>query len=53
MLPDELLVRSHAIRKAYEALEIKHHGQPWTIEEDLLALGNDIGNLNRLVRALL
>ncbi|MCS4488354.1 MazG-like protein [Streptococcus sciuri] len=49
MLTDELLIRSIAIRKAYERLEMTYHGQPWTVEEDLLALGNDIGNLNRLV----
>lgn len=49
MLSRELLQRCQAIREAYHELEIKHHGKPWTIEEDLLALGNDIGNLNRLV----
>ncbi|MEW4354317.1 MazG-like protein [Streptococcus pneumoniae] len=45
----ELLERSSAIRKTYRDLEIKHHGSEWTIEEDLLGLSNDIGNLNRLV----
>ena len=48
MLPDELLARSRAIREAYHELERHHHGSEWTIEEDLLALTNDIGNLVRL-----
>lgn len=46
---NELLTRSIAIRQAYHQLERQHHGSTWTIDEDLLALGNDIGNLNRLV----
>lgn len=49
MTIQELLERSSAIRKTYRELEIKHHGSEWTIEEDLLGLSNDIGNLNRLV----
>ncbi|MGT2924758.1 MazG-like protein [Streptococcus caviae] len=49
MYSDDWISRSVAIRKAYHQLEEKHHGQAWSIEEDLLALGNDIGNLNRLV----
>ncbi|MEY8461761.1 MazG-like protein [Streptococcus merionis] len=48
MTIQELLERSLAIRKTYRNLEIKHHGSEWTIEEDLLGLSNDIGNLNRL-----
>ncbi|MFS1663197.1 MazG-like protein [Streptococcus sp. zg-JUN1979] len=44
----ELKKRSLAIREAYRELELKHHQKAWTIEEDLLALSNDIGNLNRL-----
>lgn len=48
MLPDELLERSRAIREAYHKLELKHHGSEWTVEEDLLALTNDIGNIVRL-----
>lgn len=44
-----LIERSRAIREAYHALERKHHQSIWSIEEDLLALGNDIGNLNRLI----
>lgn len=45
----ELLERSIEIRKRYHELEIKNHGEKWSVEEDLLALSNDIGNLNRLV----
>ena len=44
-----LLERSIEIRKRYHELEIKNHGEKWSVEEDLLALSNDIGNLNRLV----
>lgn len=49
MTIQELLQRSLAIREIYRGLEIKQHGSEWTIEEDLLGLSNDIGNLNRLV----
>lgn len=45
----ELIDRSVKIRKRYHELEIKKHGKKWSVEEDLLALSNDIGNLNRLV----
>lgn len=49
MLTDDLLKRCQDVRQAYRELEIKHHQKEWTIEEDLLALTNDIGNMNRLV----
>lgn len=49
MLLEELEKRSSAIRQAYHELEISHHQKQWSIEEDLLALTNDIGNLVRLV----
>lgn len=49
LLSQELLQRSQNIRDAYHNLEINHHGEKWSVEEDLLALSNDIGNLNRLV----
>ena len=49
VLPQETLERCRAIRKAYRELEIKHHEKEWSIEEDLLALTNDIGNMNRLI----
>lgn len=45
----ELIERSNKIRERYHELELKNHDRPWTVEEDLLALSNDIGNLNRLV----
>lgn len=46
---EEIIQRSHAIRQAYHVLEREHHGSEWSVEEDLLALSNDIGNLNRLI----
>lgn len=49
MLAEDLLQRCHAIRKAYRELELKNHDKEWSIEEDLLALTNDIGNMNRLI----
>lgn len=45
----ELVERSWAIRQAYHELEVKHHDFKWTVEEDLLALSNDIGNFQWLV----
>ncbi|HGP9659806.1 TPA: MazG-like protein [Streptococcus pneumoniae] len=45
----ELVERSWAIRQAYHEPEVKHHDFKWTVEEDLLALSNDIGNFQRLV----
>ena len=45
----ELVERSWAIRQAYHDLEVKHHDSKWTVEDDLLALSNDIGNFQRLV----
>ncbi|OTN74317.1 hypothetical protein A5826_002632 [Enterococcus faecium] len=45
----ELITRSQAIRARYHELERANHGTEWTIDEDLLALSNDIGNLDRLV----
>ncbi|MGQ7659597.1 MazG-like protein [Streptococcus suis] len=49
MLPDDLLKRCQDVRIAYRELELKHHDKEWSIEEDLLALTNDIGNMNRLI----
>ena len=45
----ELVDRSWAIRQAYHNLEVKYHDSKWTVEEDLLALSNGIGNFLRLV----
>lgn len=49
MLLEELLQRSQSIREAYHQLEKQHHGSEWSIEEDLLAMTNDVGNVARLV----
>lgn len=48
-ISQETIDRCLAIRKAYRELELKHHEKEWAIEEDLLALTNDIGNMNRLI----
>ena len=48
-IPKETIERCRAIRRAYRELELKHHDKEWSIEEDLLALTNDIGNMNRLI----
>ncbi len=45
----ETIERSVAIREAYHKLEEANHGSRWSIEEDLLALSNDVGNMQRLV----
>ncbi|WP_125608150.1 nucleoside triphosphate pyrophosphohydrolase family protein [Lapidilactobacillus bayanensis] len=45
----ELIERSDRIRARYHELEQENHGSKWTVDEDLLALSNDIGNLDRLV----
>lgn len=49
MLPEDLIQRCQAVRQAYKELEIKYHEKEWSVEEDLLALTNDIGNMNRLI----
>lgn len=48
-IPQETIDRCLAVRKAYRELELKYHDKEWSIEEDLLALTNDIGNMNRLI----
>ncbi|CYU49474.1 MazG-like protein [Streptococcus suis] len=48
-IPQETIDRCLAVRKAYRELELKYHDKEWSIEEDLLALSNDIGNMNRLI----
>lgn len=48
-IPQETIDRCLAIRKAYRELEVKHHEKEWSIDEDLLALTNDISNMNRLI----
>lgn len=48
-IPKQTVERCRAIRRAYRELELKHHDKEWSIEKDLLALTNDIGNMNRLI----
>lgn len=48
MISDSIIARCVAIRSAYRELERQHHGEEWSISEDLLALSNDIGNFDRL-----
>ncbi|MDR3678785.1 MAG: MazG nucleotide pyrophosphohydrolase domain-containing protein [Flavipsychrobacter sp.] len=44
---EETVRRSLAIRKAYQQLEILHHGSEWTVEEDALAYLTDAGLVGR------
>ncbi|WP_369014059.1 MazG-like protein [Flavobacterium anhuiense] len=46
---EELKQRSVEIRKRYHELEIAHHGNEWTIEEDTLAFLTDAGLVGRHV----
>jgi hypothetical protein len=48
---DELERRALDIRARYEALEKKHHGTPWTVEEDALAFMTDAALVARLTMA--
>lgn len=45
---NEVSARSHAIRQKYHALEEKHHGSRWTVEEDALAFLTDAALVGRL-----
>ncbi len=47
----EIINRSMAIRAKYHALEDKHHGSKWTVEEDALAFLTDAGLVGRLTMA--
>lgn len=40
--------RAREIRGRYHALEVKHHGTEWTVEEDALAFLSDAGLVGRL-----
>jgi hypothetical protein len=44
----EIVSRSVAIRKRYHALEKKHHGSHWSVEEDALAFLTDAALVGRL-----
>lgn len=46
-----IIERSMAIRAKYHALEDKHHGSRWTVEEDALAFLTDAGLVGRLTMA--
>ena len=44
---DDIINRSLEIRKKYHELEIQHHGNEWTVEEDALAFLTDAGLVGR------
>ncbi|UBH13168.1 MazG-like protein [Macrococcus armenti] len=44
-----LLKQANQIRTQYHALEEKHHGKAWSVEEDALAFLTDAGLVGRLV----
>lgn len=44
---DEIINRSLELRKKYHELEIQHHGNEWTVEEDVLAFLTDAGLVGR------
>ena len=46
-----LLRRADQIRARYHALEQRHHGSVWTVEEDALAFLTDAGLVGRLTMA--
>jgi hypothetical protein len=45
---DSIVERSLEIRRKYHALEEKHHGSRWSVEEDALAFLTDAGLVGRL-----
>lgn len=47
----QMVGRSMAIREKYHQLERKHHGSPWSVEEDALAFLSDAGLVARLTMA--
>ncbi|GGA33032.1 MazG-like protein [Paenibacillus physcomitrellae] len=47
----EAVKRSVQIRNLYHELEIRHHGNKWSIEEDALAFLTDAGLVGRLTMA--
>lgn len=44
---DDIINRSLKIRKKYHELEIQHHDNEWTVEEDALAFLTDAGLVGR------
>jgi hypothetical protein len=45
---DDIADRAIKIREKYHALEKKHHGVEWSVEEDALAFLTDAGLVGRL-----
>jgi len=48
---DEAALRSGRIRQLYHQLETRHHGEPWTKQEDMIGFLYDVGELGRLLMA--
>lgn len=48
---DDIINRSLEIRKKYHELEVQHHGNEWTVEEDALAFLTDAGLVGRNIMA--
>lgn len=46
-----LMQRAVALRERYHALELRHHGSIWSIEEDALAFLTDAGLVGRWTMA--
>ena len=44
---DEIIHRSLELRKKYHELELTHHGNHWSVEEDALAFLTDAGLVGR------
>lgn len=44
---DKIIERSLSLRKKYHELELLHHGNEWTVEEDALAFLTDAGLVGR------
>lgn len=44
---DDIINRSHEIRKKYHELELLHHQSEWSVEEDALAFLTDAGLVGR------
>lgn len=47
----DVITLSKEIREQYHALERKHHGSEWTVEEDALAFLTDAGLVGRFAMA--
>lgn len=47
----DLIEQAKTIRQGYHRLEEKHHGTPWSVEEDALAFLTDAALVGRLTMA--